>query len=74
MEINLAPQTEAQLQQLATSQGKKPAQLVEETVTRLLERQATFIAGVELGMDAARCGDVNSHDEVVSRIHGLFNS
>jgi predicted transcriptional regulator len=66
--------TEAQLEHLAASQGKKPAQVVEETVTRLLERQATFIAAVERGMDAAKRSAVIGHDEVVARIERLFES
>jgi predicted transcriptional regulator len=74
MEIHLAPATEAQLQHLATSEGKNAAQVVEETVTRLLERRAQFIEGVQRGIDASKRRDVISHEEVVNRIGRLFQS
>lgn len=74
MEIHLAPDAEARLQHFATTQGKKAAQVVEETVTRMLERQAEFMAGVQRGMDASKRGDVISHEEVINRIDRLFQS
>ena len=74
LEIHLAPDKEAQLQHLATSQGKAASQVVEETVTRMLERQAAFIEGVHRGMAAAKRGDVIRHEEVVARINRLFQS
>lgn len=57
MEINLTPNTEAQLQHLATSQGKQPAQVAEETLTRVLQHQAEFIEGVQRGIAAADRGE-----------------
>ena len=74
IEIHLVPDMEAQLQHLATSQGKAASQVVEETVTRMLERQAEFIESVHRGIDAAKRGDVISHEEVVARIDRLFQS
>lgn len=74
MEIHLTPDTEAQLQHLAASQGKAASQVVEETVTRMLERQSAFIEGVQRGIDAAKRGDLISHEEVVARIDRLFKS
>lgn len=74
MEIHLAPDTEAQLQHLATSQGKNAAQVVEEAVTRMLERQSEFVEGVQRGIEAAMRGDVISHEEVVARVDRLFRS
>jgi len=74
MEIHLAPATEIQLQHLAASQGKNAAQVVEETVTRVLERQAEFLAGVERGIAAADRGDLIDHEEVEARINRLFQS
>ena len=72
MEIHLAPDMEAQLQHLATSQGKSAAQIVEETVTRMLKHQSAFFESVQRGMAAAKRGDVISHEEVVARIDRLF--
>ena len=74
MEIHLAPETEAQLQHLAASQGKEPAQVAEETLARVLQRQAEFIEGVRRGMAAAERGEVISHQEVVARIDRLFQA
>jgi predicted transcriptional regulator len=73
MEVHFTPDTEAQLQQFAASKGKDAAQVVEETVTRMLERQAQFIEGVKCGIEAADRGDLIDHDEVVARIDGFFS-
>jgi toxin ParE1/3/4 len=53
MEVHFAPDTEAQLKQFAASKGKAASQVVEETVARMLERQAQFIEGVNRGIAAA---------------------
>jgi predicted transcriptional regulator len=74
MEVHFAPDTEAQLKQFAASKGKDAAQVVEETVARMLERQAQFIEGVNQGIAAADRGDLIDHDEVVNRIDRLFHS
>lgn len=68
MEVHFNPDTEAQLKQFAARQGKDAAQVVEETVSHMLERQARFIQGVERGIAAADRGDMIEHDEVVNRI------
>lgn len=74
MEVHFNPDTEAQLKQFAARQGKDAAQVVEETVSHMLERQARFIQGVERGIAAADRGDMIEHDEVVNRIDRLFRS
>ena len=74
MEVHFAPDTEAQLKQFAASKGKDAAQVVEETVARMLERQAQFIEGVNRGIAAADRGELVGHDEVVNRINRLFHS
>jgi predicted transcriptional regulator len=74
MEVHFAPNTEALLKQFADSKGKAAAQVVEETVARMLERQAQFIEGVNQGIAAADRGDLIDHDEVVTRIERLFQS
>jgi predicted transcriptional regulator len=73
MEVQFSPATEALLQNLANSQGKNAAQVVQETVTRVLEQQADFLAGIERGIDDSKRGNMVSHDEVVARIHRIFN-
>lgn len=74
MEVHFTPDTQTQLQQLAASEGKDAAQLVQETVTRMLQRRAQFLEGVEQGIAAADRGELIDHDEVVKRIDRLFQS
>jgi len=74
MEVHFAPDTEAQLKRFAASKGKAAAQVVEETVARMLERQAQFIEGVSRGMAAADRGALVDHEDVVNRIDRLFHS
>jgi predicted transcriptional regulator len=74
MEVHFTPDTKARLEQFAASEGKDAAQLVEETVARVLERRAKFLEGVERGIAAADRGDLINHDEVVKRIDRLFQS
>ena len=74
MEVHFSPEAEAQLHQLATRSGKEPEQLVQETVNRMLERQARFVDSVKRGMASADRGDLLEHEEVVERIERLFQS
>lgn len=74
MEVHFSADTQAKLEQIAATAGKDPAQFVEEIVTRLVERRAEFLAGVEDGITAADQGDLIDHEEVVDRIGRLFRS
>lgn len=74
MEVHFAPETQAQLNQLATSQGKAAEQVVEETVARVLGLQARFVEGVNRGIAAADRGELIDHAEVAERIDRLFRS
>jgi predicted transcriptional regulator len=74
MDVHFTPEKEAQLKRFAASKGKDAAQVVEETVALMLERQAQFIEGVNRGIEAAERGDLIDHDEVVNRIDRLFQS
>jgi predicted transcriptional regulator len=74
MEVHFAPDTQAQLNQLAASQGKAAEQVVEETVARVLRQQAQFIEGVNRGIAADDRGDLIDHAEVVDRVDRLFRS
>ena len=74
MEVHFTPDTEAQLQQFAANEGKHAAQVVEESITRMLERRTEFLAGVERGIAAADRGELVSHEEVAQRIDKLFHS
>ena len=74
MEIHFTPDTEAQLKQFAARKGKDAAQVVEETVSNMLQRQARFIEGVKRGIESADRGDLIDHEDVVSRIDRLNQS
>lgn len=74
MEIHLTPATEAQLQQLASSQGKNPAEVVEETVTRLVQQHAEFLEGVERGIAAADQGEFVESSEVWAKVETILES
>jgi len=74
MEVHFSPDVELRLQQVASANGKDAEQLVKETVSRMLENQARFIAGVQQGIDQADRGELVEHQEVVKRIEQLFGS
>jgi predicted transcriptional regulator len=74
MEVHFTPDTEAQLKQFAALKGKNAAQVVEETVSGMLERRARFLEGVERGIAAADRGDLVDHDDAIDRIEQLFRS
>lgn len=74
MEVQLSPEKEARLQDVAARTGRQAAQLVEEAVDRMLEYDARFIEAVEEGRAAARRGELLEHDQVVVRIEGMFES
>jgi predicted transcriptional regulator len=72
MEVHFSPDVETRLQQVASASGKDPEQVVKETVARMLENQARFIGGVQLGIAQADRGELVSHQEVINRIEQLF--
>ncbi len=74
MEVHFAPDVEARLHQVAGASGKDVEQLVKDTVVRMLENQARFVAGVQRGIEQADRGELIEHKEVVSRIERLFHS
>jgi predicted transcriptional regulator len=74
MEVHFSPDIETRLQQVASANGKDPEQLVKETVNRMLENQARFIAGVQRGIEQADRGELVDHSEVRNRIDRLFHS
>ena len=72
MEVHFSPDIETRLQQVALAHGKDAEQLVKDTVVRMLENQARFVAGVEKGIAAAGRGELIDHEDVVKRINRLF--
>ena len=74
MEVHFTPDTQARLEQFAATEGKDASQVVEETITRVLQQRAQFLEAVERGIAAADRGELIEHDEVVNRIERLLNS
>ena len=74
MEVHFSPDVETRLQQLAFANGKDAEQLVKDTVARMLENQARFIAGVQKGIEQADRGEFVEHKDVLNRIDRLFHS
>jgi predicted transcriptional regulator len=72
MEVHFSPEVEVRLQQLASASGKDAEQLVKDTVARMLENQARFVAGVQKGVDQADRGEFVEHQDVLTRIDQLF--
>jgi predicted transcriptional regulator len=72
MEVHFSPEIETRLQQVALANGKDAEQLVKDTVVRMLENQARFVAGVEKGIASADSGELIDHEDVVKRINRLF--
>lgn len=74
MEVHFSPDVEARLQQVASANRKDAEQLVKDTVARMLENQARFIAGVQRGIEQADRGEFVEHKDVLNRIDRLFHS
>lgn len=74
MEVHFSPDVETRLQQVASANGKDAEQLVKDTVARMLENQARFIAGVQRGIEQADRGELLEHKDVLNRIDRLFHS
>jgi predicted transcriptional regulator len=72
MEVNLTPEKEAQLQQLASNTGRKPVQVVEEAVDRLLEEDARFRAAVRKGFASLNDGNFVDEEEMATRVEQLL--
>src|SRR5580658_4806649 len=74
MEVHFPPDVETRLQQVASANGKDAEQLVKDTVARMLENQARFVAGVQRGIEQADRGEFVEHKDLLNRIDRLFHS
>ena len=74
VEVHFSPDVETRLQQVASANGKDAEQLVKDTVARMLENQARFVAGVQTGIEQADRGEFVEHKDVLNRIDRLFHS
>jgi predicted transcriptional regulator len=73
MEVQLTPDQEAQLAQLATKSGTNPERLAKDVLVRYLDDESRFLAAVEKGIAAAERGEFIEEDEMDARIERMFN-
>ena len=72
MEVQLTPEQQAQLAQIATKAGTVQERLVTSVVTRYLEKEARFLAAVEKGLAADERGDFIEKEEMDARLEAMF--
>lgn len=59
---------------MALANGKEAGQVVKDTVSRMIEAQTRFIAGVLHGIEEANSGDTVDHEEVRTGLERLLIS
>jgi hypothetical protein len=74
MQINLTPEQEALLSQIASHEGKGADEIALEVFSRGLAAEAHFIAAVKIGQEAARRGDFVEPSEVWDGIEEVLRS
>ena len=74
MAVQLKPEQEAQLPQIANQTGRSPEELAREAVDRYLAEEARFHATVQEGIDAADRGELLAPSEVWERVEQVLKS
>jgi predicted transcriptional regulator len=74
MELNLTPEQQEQLAQIATKAGTVPERLVTDVVARYLNEEARFLAAVEKGLAAAERGEFIEEEEMDARVEAMFKA
>lgn len=73
MEVNLDPDLEARLSQLAAREGRDTEALAREAIERLVDHDGWFIREVDKGLVQAKQGKVLTHEEAGMRIERLLS-
>jgi predicted transcriptional regulator len=73
MGVQLSPEQEAQLAQIAVKAGTNPERLAKDVLVRYLDDEARFLAAVEKGIAAAERGEFIEEDKMDARIEHMFN-
>jgi predicted transcriptional regulator len=71
MRIDLTPDQENQVIQIAAQAGRDVAEITGEMFSRFLSEEARFIAAIELGEADLDRGDFLTHSEVGARVRRL---
>lgn len=74
MEISLAPELEAKLNEIASEAGKGPSQVVEELVANYLDHNQWFKQEVEKGLGSLDDGKSVSHEDVRRQMERILGS
>jgi predicted transcriptional regulator len=74
MEVQLTPEQQAQLAQLAAKSGTDPERLAANVVARYLNEEARFLAAVEKGIGAADRGEFIEEEEMDARLEAMFKA
>jgi predicted transcriptional regulator len=74
MEINLTPDEEAQLSQLASHEGKPIEQLLTECAAFMLRENGRFLNEVDEGIAAADRGEFLSEEEMDAFVDDILKS
>jgi predicted transcriptional regulator len=73
MQVQLTPEEETRLAELAARDGRTTGDLVQEAVKRYIEDDPKFIAAVIKGLASLDRGEFISHEAVGKRIDRLFS-
>jgi predicted transcriptional regulator len=74
MEVHFTPEQEAQLAQIASTEGTEPERLVKEAALRLLQEDARFRAAVREGIAQAGRGEFIEEEEMDARLEQMLRS
>ena len=73
MQVQLTPDEETRLAELAARDGRSAGDLVREAVKRYIEDDAESIAAVMKGQESLDRGEFVTHEDVGERIDRLFS-
>ncbi len=68
MELHVTGELEAKLTSSAAKQGRSPADLAQDVLTRYVEEEARFVEAVKRGEDAFERGEYLTHEQVGKRL------
>ncbi len=72
MEVNLSPELQTKLNDIATQQGRETESLVQEAVERMVDYDEWFLREVEKGLAAADRGEFIDHEDVGKLIESRY--
>jgi predicted transcriptional regulator len=73
MEVDLNPDLQARLSQLAAQQGRDAEALAREAIERLVDYDEWFIQEVAIGLTQVKQGKTLTHEEVGMRLEQLLS-